>query len=419
MKTTIQSIILTSIRRILERFERNAPDYPFIDTKFDIVSGRDYDEMDEPFRQRGCIYSWIQGRGLESLAKHVEYAEEKGESELAKRLAEMLRSVAASMEKLRKDNDGRLPFAMRLDGSSFFQQPPSQGNFSDLFYSKGLFAAGRILQNEKYIQAGRNLFEQVLDAIRNREFRTDQQSFDPKNQVAYTPGKFPQGPRMIALGGIADFLEAYPQETAWQDVAEVFIQYIVQHHINQGDYPELQKYDFIESLDSNEKPWRDGSVIFSDPGHALEFTGLAGKCLWILLRLGKKADLVKEATLLLPKVFCHVFDYGFNRKAGGISKGFDLVFRAPTNSDMPWWSLPETVRAGLEMAALCPQMRQEILLRTGAAFQAFTQGFLQPNGFGCQTRSAQGNVINVIPAVSDADPGYHTNLSLMDAEQLL
>jgi hypothetical protein len=64
-------------------------------------------------------------------------------------------------------------------------------------------------------------------------------------------------------------------------------------------------------------------------------------------------------------------------------------------------------------------MRQEILLRTGAAFQAFTQGFLQPNGFGCQTRSAQGNVINVIPAVSDADPGYHTNLSLMDAEQLL
>ncbi len=208
MKTTIQSIILTSIRRILERFERNAPDYPFIDTKFDIVSGRDYDEKDEPFRQRGCIYSWIQGRGLEILAKHVEYAEEKGESELATRLAEMLCSVAASMEKLRKDNDGRLPFAMRLDGSSFFQQPPSQGNFSDLFYSKGLFAAGRILQNEKYIQAGRNLFEQVLDAIRNREFRTDQQSFDPKNQVAYTPGKFPQGPRMIALGCIADCLEA-------------------------------------------------------------------------------------------------------------------------------------------------------------------------------------------------------------------
>ena len=410
MKTTIQSIILTSIKQILERFERNAPDYPFIDTKFDIVSGRDYGETDEPFRQRSCIYSWIQGRGLESLAKHVEYVEANGEPELARRLSAMLGTVAASMEKLRKNNNGRLPFAMRLDGSSFFDQPPSQGNFSDLFYSKGLFAAGRILQNENYMQSGRDLFEQVLNAIRKREFHTDQQSFDPKNQVAYTPGKFPQGPRMIALGGIADFLDAYPQETVWQNVTEEFIQYIIQHHINHGDYPELRKYDFIESLDSNEQPWRDGSVIFSDPGHALEFTGLAGKCLLILLRLGKKAELVKEATFLLPQVFCHVFDYGFNRKAGGISKGFDLVSRMPTNSDMPWWSLPETIRAGLEMATLCPKLRAPILLRTGAAFQAFTQGFLQDNGFGCQTRSEKGDIINVIPAVSDADPGYHTNL---------
>ena len=419
MKTTIQSIILTSIKQILERFERNAPEYPYIDTKFDIVSCRDFGETDEAFRQRGCIYSWIQGRGLESLAKHVEYAEAHGDPELAKRLAAMLDIVAASMETLRKNNDGRLPFAMRLDGSSFFQQLPSQGNFSDLFYSKGFFAAGRILRNEDYMQVGRNLFEQVLDAIRKREFRTDQQSFDPKNQVAYTPGKFPQGPRMIALGGIADFLSAYPQETIWQDVAEEYIQYIIQYHINQGDYPELQKYDFIESLDSNKKPWRDGSVIFSDPGHALEFTGLAGKCLLILLRQGKKAELVEQAVNLLPQVFCHVFDYGFNRKAGGISKGFDLVSRMPTNSDMPWWSLPETVRAGLEMATLCPELCSQILLRAGAAFQAFTQGFLQDNGFGCQTRSAKGNIINVIPAVSDADPGYHTNLSLMDAEQLL
>ena len=419
MKTTIRDIVLSSISLILERFEREADAYPFIDTKFDIVSGRDYGETDEPFRQRGCIYSWIQGRGLESLAKHAEYAEANGKPELAKRLMAMLATVVASMEKLRHANDGRLPFAMHLDGSSFFQQPPSQGNFSDLFYSKGLFAAGRVLRNKEYIQAGRKLFEQVLEAIRNREFRTDQQSFDPKNQVAYTPGKYPQGPRMIALGGIADFLEAYPQETLWQDIAEEYIQYIFQHHINLGAYPELQKYDFIESLDSNEQPWRDGAVIFSDPGHALEFTGLAGKCILKLQRRMLKTELLQAAASILPQLFCHVFDYGFNRKAGGISKGFDLVSRTPTNGDMPWWSLPETVRAGLELAALYPTHSQVLLPRTGMAFQAFTQGFLQANGFACQTRSASGDIIHVIPAVSDADPGYHTNLSLMDAEALL
>jgi len=69
----------------------------------------------------------------------------------------------------------------------------------------------------------------------------------------------------------------------------------------------------------------------------------------------------------------------------------------------------------IETAKLFPSDRaDEILFRTGQAFQAFVQGFLQPNGFGCQTRDETGKIIDVIPAVSDADPGYHTNLSLLD-----
>ena len=419
MKSTIRQIILSSITLMLERFERDAGDYPFVNTKFDIVSGRDYGESDEPFRRRDCIYAWIQGRGLESLAKHLVYALENGETELAERMKAMLVTVATAMEQLRAKNDGRLPFAMRLDGASFFQQAPSQANFSDLFYSKGLFAAGRVLHHDGFLQAGRALFIQVLKAIQNREFHTDQQSFDPKNQVAYTPGKFPQGPRMIALGGLADFLEACPDEPLWGDYAEEFIRFILQYHVNLGAYPQLERFDFIESLDADNRAWQDGNTIFSDPGHALEFTGLAGKCLLKLKRQGKKGELLQEAIALLPPLFCHVFDYGFNRRAGGISKGYDLISRTPTNGDMPWWSLPETVRAGLELAALAPVSCQPILLRTGAAFQAFTQGFLQPNGFACQTRSSKGDIIHVIPAVSDADPGYHTNLSLMDAEVLL
>ncbi len=160
-------------------------------------------------------------------------------------------------------------------------------------------------------------------------------------------------------------------------------------------------------------------MLFCDPGHALEFVGLAGKCLLNLQKLGKKDELVKDARKILPHVFLHVFDYGFNPKAGGICKGFDLIERKPVNSDMPWWSLPETVRAGIETAALFPgNNADEVLLRAGQAFQAFVQGFLQPNGFGCQTRNSAGEIIDVIPAVSDADTGYHTNLSLMDVIKL-
>ncbi|MBQ4336635.1 MAG: N-acyl-D-glucosamine 2-epimerase, partial [Lentisphaeria bacterium] len=79
------------------------------------------------------------------------------------------------------------------------------------------------------------------------------------------------------------------------------------------------------------------------------------------------------------------------------------------------WSLPETTRAGAQLLRLYPGIQTAAIAgRTGEAMQAFMQGFLQKNGFGCQTRDAEGKIIQVIPAVSDADPGYHTNLSLMD-----
>ncbi len=418
MRQTIDRILRASTEVMLARFEHAPEDYRFIDTKFDIVTGRDFDEHDEPFRRKECIYSWIQGRGLESLAKHAGYFARNGEPALAARLRPMLAAVAEEMERLRRRNHGRLPFAMRRDGSSFFPSEPGAANFSDLFYSKGLFAAGQALERDDYRQEGRRLFLTVLEAVRHQRFRTDQQSFDPKNQVQFIEGKFPQGPRMIALGGIADFLAAEPQEELWADYAEEFIQFILDNHVNTGRYPELQPFDFIESLDQDGDAWRDGATVFSDPGHALEFTGLAAKCLLVLLRQGRRPELCRTASAMLPQIFCHVFDYGFNPTAGGIAKGYDLVARKPVNSDMPWWSLPETVRAGMEMRHFPFKDKAALVFRAGQAFQAFTQGFLQPSGFGCQTRDENGRIVNVIPAVSDADPGYHTNLSPIDAMEL-
>ena len=42
------------------------------------------------------------------------------------------------------------------------------------------------------------------------------------------------------------------------------------------------------------------------------------------------------------------------------------------------------------------------------------ENYVQKNGFCCQTRNSLGEISKVIPAVPDADPGYHTNLCLMD-----
>lgn len=412
-KSKIDDILTTSMTLIADRFEKSGT--PLIDTKFDIVSGRDYGMEDEPFRRKECVYSWIQGRGLESLAKHIRYFRSAGNPGLAGRLEKMLRITAAEMERLRQINFGRLPFAMTPEGKPCFEQEPSTGNYSDCFYGKGLFAAGEVLGIGSYRTEGKALFSRVLTAIREQTFRTDQQSFDPKNKVAFVPGKFPQGPRMIALGGLADLMKAEPDDRYWSDTAEEFIRFILEHHVSHGQYPELQKWDFVESLDGQCRIWRDGEMIFSDPGHALEFVGLAGKCLLLLQQQGRKAGLIADAGKCLPEVFTHVFDCGFNPVGGGICKGYDLAARKPVNSDMPWWSLPETVRAGAQLLRLYPgNQTAAIASRTGEAMQAFVQGFLQANGFGCQTRDEAGRIIQVIPAVSDADPGYHTNLSLMD-----
>ena len=419
-KMTIEQLIKISISKIADRFEAECDNYPYINTKFDILSGRDFGANDEPFRRKDCIYSWIQGRGIESLAKHISYFRETGEDKLAERLTSMLHSVVVEMEKLRALNNGRLPFAMRPDGSSFFPRENYNANYSDLFFSKGLFAASQILKDAELQRESESLFSFVTDAIEKGEFHTDQQCFDPKNKVVFVPGKFPQGPRMIALGGIADLIEAQAENEKWINTAERFISFILDHHINSGQYDFCQKWDFIESVDASAQPWMDNDQLFCDPGHALEFIGLAGKCLMVLKKQKRCSELIEHAGTVLPQVFTHVFDYGFNPIAGGICKGYDLTERRIINSDMPWWNLPETVRAGFILGTLYPENNKTpgILLRSGRALQAFIQGYLQPNGFGCQTRNARGEIINVIPAVSDADPGYHTNLSLMDALKL-
>ena len=36
-----------------------------------------------------------------------------------------------------------------------------------------------------------------------------------------------------------------------------------------------------------------------------------------------------------------------------------------------------------------------------------------------QTRNADGEPVAVIPATSDADPGYHTGLSILDCLEVL
>jgi len=85
---------------------------------------------------------------------------------------------------------------------------------------------------------------------------------------------------------------------------------------------------------------------------------------------------------------------------------------------MPWWSLPETIRtAALAWRALEGDGARRRCLRIWAAcHNAFFEHFLRPEVhlMAVQMRAADGSVSAAIPATADADPGYHTGLSLLD-----
>jgi hypothetical protein len=85
---------------------------------------------------------------------------------------------------------------------------------------------------------------------------------------------------------------------------------------------------------------------------------------------------------------------------------------------MPWWSLPETIRS----AAFCWRESNEADVRRAClgtwrdCHNAFVENYLRPeiHLMAIQTLTIEGTVSPAIPATADADPGYHTGLSLLD-----
>ncbi len=408
-RNELAELVESSARFLLERLERKVADYPFIDTKFNIRTGEDFSGSDEYFRQPDHIYGWIQGRGLESLAGHAAYFERAGNHELSLRFDKILLRLVSSLEDMRELMGGRLSFAFSEQGLQHFDTATVYANYTDIFYTKGLFAAASRLGMIAAAKYASGRLDEISRDIFERRFSSDQYMFDPANRGGGKPGKYSQGPLMIYLGATAltgDF-----------NSAEKFISFIIEHHINHGQFANLPAGCFVEALDGSNAPWLEGDgKIICDPGHALEFTGLAAKNLIQMREIPQYSGFVSSTAKILTELFCRVFDTGF-QKSGGIMKAFDLTEERPVNTDAPWWSLPESMRAAALLAELYPPAKEELQKRTALMTDAFFNNYISNGkyGFACQTCDVNGVPVDVIPAVPDADPLYHTNLPLIDA----
>ena len=408
----LTELLFRSFSCMLERIEKNLASYPFIDTKFNIRTGKNFSAQDEYFRQRDHIYGWIQGRGLESIAGHAAFFEKRGEHDLAERCDAVLATLVKSLEDMRLKMGGKLFFAFSPQGKILFDTATSYSNYTDLFYAKGLFAAAERLRQTELAKEAKAKLQEIGSDIFERRFSSDQYMFDPANRGGAKPGKFSQGPLMIYLGATAlagDFT-----------TAEKFISFIINKHINHGQFPQLSSGCFVEALNANDQPYlEDDGKIICDPGHALEFTGLAARNLLAMSKTPQYADFAARSAKVLAALFIKVFDTGF-QSAGGVMKAYDLAAQTPVNTDAPWWSLPEAMRGAALLKTLCPAAADELDKRTQLLADAFFDNYISNGsyGFACQMCDVNGDPADVIPAVPDADPLYHTNLPLIDIFEL-
>ncbi|MFA6716987.1 MAG: AGE family epimerase/isomerase [Victivallaceae bacterium] len=425
---------------MLERYEQQ-PGYPFIDMKFNTITGHDFpvlDDLEKDFKSRNVVFGWIQGRALEALAGHAKWLRDCNILDNAsknwriKRIEKILQEVFSNLEEIRMRNHGRLFFTMTPEGTPFeiddngkrreisLVEKPT--GFTDLFYVKGMMAAASCLNDRKAKFAAADMLRKVCAEIESGHFVSDQVSFDPKNRVKPISGKLSQTPRMIAVSACALFAGLTGGQE-WFDTGRRFINYILDHHIAcSPQCGPLRQYDFWEFIHLDGSQWVENGVLSSIPGHTLEFIGFSADLL--LQMRGKSGFTEDEKTfvhrcrMVLPGIFMRNFKNGFNPHAGGICKEFDLLNRKPLNDDMPWWSSPEAIRAAGALLALYPEeiLNKDIYAAWAATNNGFFNKYINQNFrlVAYQTINSRGKPVDVIPATPDADPCYHTGLSIID-----
>lgn len=434
-KTKIAEMLFAVMRHISDRYE-SCSNYPWLDTKFDIFTGENFADTD-PIRGKNTVYSWIQGRGLEAVVGHVDFIESIEaafeEEGLSGRLRALADDLLNSLIKAREKNNGHLFFTLNSDSQAIAFDSSSGSykaenltetsacNFSDLFCSKGMYAAARYLGFDKLIPQCVDYCYSVYDSIINASFITDQQQLDPKNPVRPVEGRISHGPAMICIGMFC-LLAKYEQDDKCLQSGLRLIEHILNSYTNiDMKWPDLNRYDFVEFIDSQGNPYKQENSVLNDPGHTLEFVGLSLKFTDLVRKIPHlESDTISRLDYIesqLPHIYARGFENGFRGK--GFCKLYDLTNNKSVNSDMPWWSLPETIRA----AAYCYKVTKEhrFVDDITKCSEAFFANYVLPerNFFQYQTIDIEGKPIKAIPATPDLDPGYHTGLSLIDAMAIL
>jgi len=444
LRDDLEVQIIRGLEFLLERSERHS-DYGFVDMKVKVLDGRDFDRDSSGalhVYHRDVIYGFAQGRAIESLAGHIRWLSEasllptRERERLKNRAKAVLVRTIEALEHHRDLHGGRVFFmalstggALCVDRAGHVRpwQPPPGRTLTEIFYFKGLLAAASVLEDRSLLGLADTLFQSIAcDALAGK-IVNDCQPMDPKNPVEAVPGRISQADRMLCLGGVSLGIEA--GLPGYRELGACLFRSLIAGHLNLGQFEGLERGDFVEYVDESGRPWKDAAGrIWCDPGHAIEFIGLATKFLLAMRSAGLSGECPFSSSIgrfaegHFGKLLGHFWEMGFNPDSGGICKSVDLVTRTPINRDMPWWSLPEGLRASVEVLVISHEEEAPLLCDMALqCHRAYSDHYVRRD-FHClpiQTRDGHGVVKDVIPAIPDADPLYHTGLSLIDVLRLL
>ncbi len=237
------------------------PSYPWIDMKYDIVTGEDFPINDE-LRGKDSVYSWIQGRGLESIALHSCWLESMRDTSGVERLEGILRIVRDSLSKAVLKSDEYLSFVLdrqgnpRRDKNVMDRSHFGKGqlwSFGDVFASRGLFMAARRLGCETSMEEA-YCFDTVRAAF-DRRLVNDQFNFDDNNNAYSCKGRHSHAGFMLGIGTM-NLLWRETGDIRYQEVGLQCIEHILDIHVNnESKWEELPPWSFTEYVDDTGLPY--------------------------------------------------------------------------------------------------------------------------------------------------------------------
>lgn len=405
-----KSVLEPGIRLILMRDRRNSW-WPYIDTKFNPNTGADL-----PVTSYENIYSWFLGRGTESLILHLEILDslELTRAEVAEAEHLFPRLISNNVEtimELTRVHRGRCPFLVDRDlqpkssnGAPAWTDPDITGA-GDLFCARALLLGGD--SEQQAIGAG--MLEQIASKVQQGLFEVEGARVPSQGLSQCMHMLFQAVPRLLVHRPSC----APYRATLFQKCCE-----LMEHVLDRHYDPVTRRFSEFADPETGTR----GDVL--DPGHCTEFVGLGLAAIYAMEQDGtgltpERKRLFQRAKLLMPSMLMSAMALGFNAEHEGMVKAVNNHTGEIIDFTMPWWNLPETMRAALFSAFIAEDanIRQNCLAILEKCHNAYFQRYLNHENmlFPYQTRCGRtGKILDIAPSVPEGDPLYHSNLCFLD-----